>query len=828
MIWRLLCSIVLALALAGSVYAQEAPDYKSWTRAAERAQDLLADKAATEPRLSELRASMVKWRASFSEAQGANGDAIATLRGQIEALGPAPAEGASEDPTIAKRRATLTEDLAKLQAPLISAGEAATLADGIIRSIDKQLRERQADKLLRLSPSPLNPVNWPAAVSMLRWMTAWIYDETVWRFTQPVNWQGVQNNAPLIAVLVLAAGLIFARGHRWLGLGVAWGLARTPPLARGLVSGLASVLEAALPVLASFALVRALITTGFFGPVLVRLLEMVPELILVMMAARWIGKRVFALQGAAGGLANLSEEARAEGRFHALSMGVAVALQLMLANWIAPRAQDFLGGAGDLSAERIAEAALRADAAVAVLAAPLQVFAALMLLRMGQLLRRPLAQLPPALSDVEGADRGAEFFLSVLYWLGTACIVVAVLAPALGLIGYIPAADALIWPAIMTLAVLGLVNILQGVVTEVYATLTRSDAHEGLIPVLAGFLLALGAFPVLALIWGARPEDLAEIWTKFVSGVAVGGVRISPTVFLTFTLVFGIGYWATRVLQSALKTSLLPKTRLDLGGQNAIVSGTGYVGIFLAAVFAISSAGIDLSSLAIVAGALSVGIGFGLQNIVSNFVSGIILLIERPISEGDTIQVGTQQGVVRSISVRSTRIETADRAEVIVPNADLVAAQVTNLTRGNKNGRVLLPLTVGYESDTRQVERILLDVAQAHALVQMTPEPQALFIGFGADGYLFELRAVIADVGFKGKVTSDLNHAIAHRLKAAGIEIPYAQREIRLRGAGVGIGGAAESCDEPTPSPRPRKPAPDIAVDEEPMREPDGYGGQFE
>ena len=791
-------ALLLALAVPLAARADD-PDYKAWESAAAEVQKIVDEGTVTAEKLSELRADMVKWRADFSAAQGTNADQIATVKDQIAALGPAPAEGASEDATIAKRRSDLNDTLAKLQAPVLSATEAASRADGIIRNIDKLVRERQADKLLRLSPSPANPVNWGAGLSLFRWMGAWIYDETHWRFTRPINWETLRNNAPLIAVLVLFAGMMLLRGPRWIGRLADWLRVKTQMRARGLVSGIVTLGQVIVPFGGALLLVVAAQQTGFFGPIMIDLFALFPGALLMVLIAGWLGGRVFPKQGAGHGVFGLPEERRAEARVHAVTLGFAVSLQFLLNDWIVPRAQDYLGGSGNVGADKAAAIAERADAAYAVLSAPLLIFAALTLFRLAQLLRRH------AHARTE-SDPETAFRFKLLGWLSNAVIVVSVVAPLLALIGYVMAADALIWPTISTLAVLALIIVLQGFVAELYEVVTRREgASEALVPVIAGFLIVLAALPILALIWGARPEDLAELWTSFRNGIAVGDVRISPTVFLTFAVVFAIGYTATRLLQGALKSTILPKTSIDKGGQNAIVSGIGYVGLFLAAIVAISTAGIDLSSLAIVAGALSVGIGFGLQNIVQNFVSGIILLIERPISEGDWIEVGGQQGTVKAISVRSTIIETFDRTDVIVPNGDLVAGQVTNWTRGNKTGRIIVPVGVAYGTDTRRVSMILAEIAEAQPLVMMSPAPFVSFVGFGADSLDFEIRAFVSDINFGLRVKTEINHQIAERFTAEGIEIPFAQRDLWLRNPEVlrPVGAVAEpqtTPEEPTPA----------------------------
>jgi small-conductance mechanosensitive channel len=824
--------MIVMQGVGAQAWAQDAaPDYKTWGTFSLQAEETATTATTSDAALSTLRADVVKWRNEFVQAQSTNADQILTIKDQIAALGEPPAEGETEDEMIAKRRTELNEALAKAQAPGISASEAASRADGVIRNIDKVMRERQADKLLRLSPSAANPVNWPAAVSLFRWKGAWIYDETIWRFAQPMNYDTLRNNAPLIAILILVSGVLLLRGGRWMGALTLWLLTKTAMRGRNLISGIVSLGQVVLPVVGAVMMTTALGETALFGPIMMNFFGLLPQVLAIILGAWWLGGRIFPTRGGVESALNLAEEGRAEGRFHALLMGVALGLQMLLERWIMPQAVDYLGGSGDVSAEKAIEAASRADAAHSVLTVPLQIFAALVLFRMGQLLRRQIVLR-------RASEEEAEFRDSVLRTVGNAAIVIAVVAPLLGIVGYISAANALIWPAILTLGVFSIVAVLQDFLAEFYVSLSRTQEgrREGLIPVLAGFVLALAALPVLALIWGMRTEDLTDFWTSIITGFSMGGVRISPAIFLTFTAVFAVGYMATRALQGALKSTILPKTKLDKGGQNAIVSGIGYTGIFLAALFAISSAGIDLSSLAIVAGALSVGIGFGLQNIVSNFVSGIILLIERPISEGDWIEVGGQMGTVKSISVRSTRIETADRFEVIVPNADFVSGQVTNWTRGNKTGRGQVPVGVAYGTDTRRVEAILLEIARDHPLVSMSPEPQVLFMRFGADSLDFEVRIILADVGFRPKVISDLNHAIAARFAAEGIEIPFAQRDLWLRNPEVLMGKPKKPAAKPTTA---ATPAPPTVADVDALRlisddndddgdadgPTDGYGG---
>jgi small-conductance mechanosensitive channel len=294
-------------------------------------------------------------------------------------------------------------------------------------------------------------------------------------------------------------------------------------------------------------------------------------------------------------------------------------------------------------------------------------------------------------------------------------------------------------------------------------------------------LILVVGVPLILFLWGFQPGDIQAWVYKAVTGIRIGSFTLSFTGIFWGILVFVLGYFLTRWFQGWLDGSVMARGKVDAGVRNSIRTVVGYAGLAIAVLMGVSAAGIDLSNFALIAGGLSLGIGFGLQNVVSNFVSGLILLAERPFKAGDWIVAGPVSGTVKKISVRATEIETFQRQTVILPNSDLINSAVGNWTHRNKLGRIEIPVGVGYGSDAKRVHEILLEIASNHPLVLKNPEPFVLFSAFGDSSLDFEVRVFLADVSNGVIVQNDVRFAILEAFARENIEIPFPQRDVHLK-----------------------------------------------
>ena len=368
--------------------------------------------------------------------------------------------------------------------------------------------------------------------------------------------------------------------------------------------------------------------------------------------------------------------------------------------------------------------------------------------------------------------------------------VVAVLAGAL-LVGYIAFASFLL-TQIVFVSVIGMMLSLltslsdEGIETGLESNRVlgrallqtlglRRDALDQIGILLSGLvrvaLIAIAALLVLAP-WRIESGDMLSTVQAAFFGFSIGDVTISPSAIAVAAVLFLLGIAATRAVQRWLETKYLPHTRLDTGLQNSIKTSLGYVGFLVAVSLSLSHLGLSFERLAIVAGALSVGIGFGLQSIVNNFVSGLILLWERAIRVGDWVVVGDEQGYVRRINVRSTEIETFDRATVILPNSNLVSGVVKNWLRNGHVGRIRLPFTVGIGIDPEKLRDVLIAAAKGHDHVLSIPSPQVIFAAIGETNMRLELLCFLEDVEMAQRVTSDLLFEIMKGLRELGVGAP--------------------------------------------------------
>ena len=290
----------------------------------------------------------------------------------------------------------------------------------------------------------------------------------------------------------------------------------------------------------------------------------------------------------------------------------------------------------------------------------------------------------------------------------------------------------------------------------------------------------------LQVIW----DFIVKAWTTELFGadtVTIGGILLLVFLFASVIIV-------ERILQRLLIRRFLSKTRLQPSLQYGLSRIFGYTLIAIGFYVAFQAVGFDLSSLAIVAASVGVGVGFGLQNIINNFVSGIIILAERPISIGDRIEVAGVAGRVTKIQLRSTTVVTNDNITMIVPNADFISNTVTNWSHGDPKVRIRVPVGVAYGSDLKLLQQLLLEAAGEHPKALRDPSPVVLFNEFGDSSLNFELGVWTQEMTATPiHFTSQMNFIIEQKLRENDIEIPFPQRDLHVRS---GLPAAAEASSE--------------------------------
>ncbi|MGD8530150.1 MAG: mechanosensitive ion channel [Syntrophobacterales bacterium] len=297
---------------------------------------------------------------------------------------------------------------------------------------------------------------------------------------------------------------------------------------------------------------------------------------------------------------------------------------------------------------------------------------------------------------------------------------------------------------------------------------------------LKGFVVAFLTMYLLVA-WGFYDNGFEAFRSVMSMGFSIGSWQANVGVILAAFLCLYGALLISRTVQSILAEAVFPRRGVDRGAQLSMARLVHYAILLIGFLLALGILGVNFTNITIIGGALGVGIGFGLQTIVNNFVSGLILLFERPVRVGDYVEVEGMLAEIKKIGLRATIVETFDRADMVIPNSDLISNRVTNWTRTNRIVRLRIPVGVAYGSDVALVMKILLDCAQDNPSVMSSPEPQALFRGFGDSSLDFELRVFLSNVDHRLIVHSELLQDIDEQFRLNGVEIPFPQRDLHLR-----------------------------------------------
>ena len=667
---------------------------------------------------------------------------------RLKELGPAPAKDApAESPEIASQRKELTEQFNDVDGELKQARVLIVRTGQLGDRVAQKRHALYANELFARSPSVLDPTFWTdvyrALPIELRSIEA-LLDAWSEHHTRP-RWAA----AALIIIIVIA--LAFALTRWWLPR-----LIGEPSNTRSAKAWAALWVFAWFAIrmpLAGFAALLALTT---FGLLTVRLEQIAQGIVAGMAAAAFghgVARGLLAPEHPHRRLVQEDDETASCFYNHLVwssrALGLLIVLQVVHKTLFAPL--------------------IITVATNALFAAVTAAFLLHLVIRLGRIKKN------------RGDALIAAAWAHPLGLLMALLIVVALVA------GYAGVAAFISLRVIVAAAVFGALFLLL-VITQTLFTSINEQTAKGqmlaeslginartlglsgaLLSALIRVLLIVSAFLLIIGPWEVSTADLFDTVRNIPFGFKIGEIRVSFQAILAAIVVLVLLLVVVRLMQRWLERELLPRTALEPSLQLSIVTIFGYVGAITAIAFALTGLGFDLQKIALIAGALSVGIGFGLQSIVSNFVSGLILLTERPIRVGDSIVVKGEEGWVRRVRVRATEIETFDRASVIIPNSEFITGVVKNWTRANRLGQIVIKIGVGYETDPDRVRDILTDIANAHPQVVQTPPPAAFLVAFGETALEFELRCVVAEVEKGLSVRSDLHYAIIQKFREAGI-----------------------------------------------------------
>ncbi|MGB8274258.1 MAG: DUF3772 domain-containing protein [Alphaproteobacteria bacterium] len=787
--------LVALMAGAGSGFAAVsaggekpfAEQVASWTHDLERARRQLDRPSASDADFEGVRdaaerirdEALTAWREAQAQAD--------TTRKLLQSLGEPPKEEEPpESPEVAKQRDELKTQLALYEGRMKQADLVATQAGDLLGVSLTARRAKLAEHLLVRGPSPLLPSVWAAAVPQA--VTTFVALATVplqWLASGAVAVQGVYSLAILAAGLLLAVVIGWPL-RKWLvrRLGRTEGIEEPSYLRRMIAAVVEGVARGMLPALAVAAVYVTLVSLEMFTETFAPVATGACVALVFFIMVTSLSRAALAPDTPAWQLAPLSPE-NARAISHTITVLAAVAAVIIFFR------------------QSVDEAEIGVELRVVFnLVTNSMVAAGLMVLLRPRLWRR--AEAP---GEGEAVEEGAPARPELLKmrehaWplLRLALALVSVTIPIAALLGYYRLSAYLTSNVVWTGALIGSLwlarELLREVVEEmltgderlapmVRRTLTLSErgARVAQFWTLFGINLVLVAAGIAAAlpIWGMTWRDLSGWLQSSAIGLDIERLTFSlGDIFVALLVFIGI-LVVTRWLQRALEERILPQTRLDAGVRHSLKAVVGYIGLIIAVVAAVSSLGLDLTSLALVAGALSVGIGFGLQAIVSNFMSGLILLIERPVKVGDWVRVGQNEGYVKRISVRATEIETLQRASVIIPNSEILSTAVVNLTHKDRAGRIDIPVGVAYGSETEKVREVLLKCAASHPKVAKWPRPQVIFRNFGDSALEFELRIHLDDIMPYWTVSSEIRFAIDKAFREAGIQIPFPQRDLHIR-----------------------------------------------